>query len=956
MTRNAGARLLGSTILIAASVALCGGAQAQETPADAPNAQDIVVTGSRLITNGNNSPTPVTVASAEELLRTQPTTLVASLNALPEFAGSKGPSSGSQSGPPNGGNGAASLINLRNLTPDRTLILLDGQRFPPTLFTGGVDVDAIPEMLIQRVDVVTGGVSAVYGSDAVAGVVNFVTDKTFKGVKVIAQSGISTYGDDFSYKLGVAAGGNLGDNLHVEGSVSRYHDDGVLSRQDRAWLNNYAFGGNGTAANPYTLYGNVRQSNRSFGGLISCGTCSLNGYVFNANGVATAFNHGVSTSGNNTEVGGDGAYNDSGIKSPLTADQIFLRADYQADGGPHMFIQGAWNHKKNLQYYGWATLNNVTLSSTNPYLTSDLQTALSAGGSTFKLTKIFSQAPLMANNADEKQLYLNTGIDGDLGKFGWALTGTYADTKLVDTITNNPDNQHIAEALDTVLDGSGNVVCRAKLNGTDPSCVPLNPFGPTSASAAAMSYVLGTTHLNVHTKFYDVLGHIDGTLFDLPAGPFKASLSGEWRKVTLQYDTDHPFDEYVSCPYTPLANCNTASSRYGQVYGNRSEIAQYVKEGALEVSVPLLGNLPLVRDLTFSGAARYTSYSNAGDYWTWKAGLIWKLTDGLTARGTLSRDIHAPTLYQMYQAISIVPSTGTDYLTGAGNVAYNTVNKGNPNLKAEKGITRSAGIVWQPGSLPGFSLAFDTFYIKVKDAIQQVRGWDQAVQNACYATASTGYDSPYCSLQTRPAGFTSTATTNNVTAIAAQYLNIASVSTYGFDMELNYRGEVAGRPASFRLLGVYQPHIRILQPGVTPFDCGDAANCAANYQATAALRITASAHYEVTSGFAVDLQERFRGAMQNTGQVASSYNSNGASIIYASSVKPLAYTDLTFTFKVDAPAHPEFFVNVTNLFNTQPPLTAGSGNDGAGGPGQGWANAFDDPVGRYFTAGIRARF
>jgi outer membrane cobalamin receptor len=160
--------------------------------------QEIVVTGSRVITNNSNSPTPIMGIGTDQLKTADPGPIADSINLLPVFSGSKGLTSNPGIGATGvqGGNGTADVLNLRNLGSYRTLVLFDGQRIPPTLFNGVVDVDMIPQELIERVDVVTGGVSAVYGSDAVSGVVNFITNKHFDGVSVHAQYGISQRSDD----------------------------------------------------------------------------------------------------------------------------------------------------------------------------------------------------------------------------------------------------------------------------------------------------------------------------------------------------------------------------------------------------------------------------------------------------------------------------------------------------------------------------------------------------------------------------------------------------------------------------------------------------------------------------------------------------------------------------------------------------------------------------------------
>ena len=203
-----------------AGVLLVGAGNAQ-TPSGGVQAgateelQEVTITGSRVIRNGDDSPTPVTVLATEDMQAIQPATISDNLNNLPVFSGSR-----NQYGNPNpaGGNGAANQLNLRNLGANRNLILYDGHRVPPTLTNGTVDADMIPQALIQRVDMVTGGVSAVYGSDAISGVINFITDRNYNGIKAHAQYGASEYKDDDTTNFGVAFGTRLGAQGHLEGS------------------------------------------------------------------------------------------------------------------------------------------------------------------------------------------------------------------------------------------------------------------------------------------------------------------------------------------------------------------------------------------------------------------------------------------------------------------------------------------------------------------------------------------------------------------------------------------------------------------------------------------------------------------------------------------------------------------------------------------------------------------
>ena len=291
MTRTA--KLYGASLAVLASLCLTTAANAQGVPADsaatpapeatpAPaadaaasasadaNAGLITVTGSRVVRDGYNQPTPVTVASTAELEKATPTNLADALNKLPQFANSSGPASNTQLQGNSGDHG--NLLNLRGVGPLRALILLDGIRVPPTTFRGAVDVNTLPNLLVQRVDVVTGGASAAYGSDAVSGAINYVLDKKFRGVKGVVQRGVSTRGDLGNYKVGIAAGLSFaGDRGHVLASVERFDSEGI-TRNARIYGND-AYGAVGSvvgggpagrAANPFIFLPNLRLAANDF--------------------------------------------------------------------------------------------------------------------------------------------------------------------------------------------------------------------------------------------------------------------------------------------------------------------------------------------------------------------------------------------------------------------------------------------------------------------------------------------------------------------------------------------------------------------------------------------------------------------------------------------------------------------------------------------------------------------
>ncbi len=948
------------------AVALVGEAQAQQTTSTggpgtqvaaptqaerdatlqpAAEAQDIIVTGSRVIRDGNSSPSPVTVVQTGDLLTVQPgANLADALNVLPVFSGSRGAGSNpSTGGSASGGNGSANQLNLRNLGITRTLVLMDGLRIPPTLFNGAVDVDLIPQMLVQRVDVVTGGASAVYGSDAITGVVNYVIDRNFNGLRIEASSGISDYGDASQLDAGIAWGRALGDKAHFEASY-QYHDGkGVLRRSARPWMNLVGIAGAGTAANPFQLYSDLRQRDYPAGGLITTGP--LANQTFSANGVLSPFINGQATGTAALQVGGDGGTWDSSLLQPLESHQAFGRFDYNFSGAVRGYLQFAGTFKQNENYAEYVRLNNVQLTSNNPFLAPATRTALAAGGTTFRFRNTFSEGEDRRQHsfAGSDQWMINGGLAGKLGSFDWGVDYVHGRATLKTRVENNLDQQRLAAALDAVSSPSGQIVCQASLSNSAgySDCVPLNPFGPTAASTAAYDYIFGTTNYRAVTVMDDISGHVAGSPFDTWAGPINVALSGEWRKVAFKAQSDATSNDLVDCAGLRY-NCAAAQTRYFLTLPAQAPVSQTVWEVAGEVDMPLLKDSAIAKSLNVNGAVRFTRYNTSGDYVTWKVGADWHLTDGLRLRGTWSRDIRAPTLYELFAESFVVNVNGTDLLTGVSPIIA-SINGGNANLKAEIGKTLTGGVVWQPTK--AFSIALDGYQIKVTDAILSVNGGEPAFQAACYSSGGT---SPYCDLQRRPGSFTDTSPSNAWTAVYNGLFNISEIKTWGADVEINYASELFDRPFSIRLLGAYQPHLYFRQPNVAQRDQAGAAFGPIGFSATPTVRFTGFARFKPTDGFSIDILQRWRNALklQNEGIFAAGSNR----------LSPFATTSVNLTW--DVPSNGigamQFFANVQNVFNADPPIGAFTGNGTRAGLRDGYA-AGDDPRGRFWTAGFKVR-
>lgn len=925
-------------------------AMAQTAPAPAPVLQEVQVTGSRVITNGTQSPTPLTVVTSEQLLATTPSNLSDALNKLPQFANSQGQALIQNAST----NSVGNFLNLRNLGTQRTLILLDGDRMPPTAANGTVDVNTLPQMLVQRVDVVTGGASAVYGSDAVAGVVNFILNKHFNGLEAIAQGGISSRGDDGSYRVGLAAGTDLFDKRgHVEISLEQYNSDGIPSNLSRPLgAMSYITTGTGTPGNPFVLTPNGRQTNATFGGVVIGGPPSLLGMDFNpTTGALQPFTQGTATGTAGAQSGGDGAYSDrSALLSSLLTRNAFGRFDYDITDNlkGHLQISVA-DAKTFFPQYDFFTFGSTVLSG-NAYLPAAAQDALTASGaSSFTIARFFNQVPGLQNASDTTNVYVAAGLDGKItDRYSWHFN--YAHSRSDQTVTNenNVNSAKFAAATDAVIDpATGGVVCEVSLTKYAylyPGCQPLALTGPINPVAAA--YVRQNTEFSLVNTMDDVDADISGKPFSDWAGPVTFALSGEYRKLTLVNNSDAQAGAAADCTGLRV-NCDASTPQFVSNVVSDMYAAETVSEAALETEVPLLGNLPLVNALDLNGAVRETHYSTSGNATTWKLGLTWNVTDDFEFRATRSRDIRAPTLVDLYAPAQAGLIGYNDLHTGiVGDLIDYT--KGNPALTPEVANTTTAGIVYRPSWLPRFNLSVDYYDIRIGNVITTVDGQDEQIQALCEASGGT---SPYCDLYDRPLPFSNRSPANFPTSISTESLNVANTITHGVDAEVNYNFDLASLVSSapgnvaIRILGSYQPVLSTQTIPGTPYVVS--AGVAGQNILTigvSKIRVNAELGYSV-GAFDAIVGERWLSSV-------TPYPPGIATTIPA--VPAYSYTDLTLRYKVGiGTGDLQPFISIQNIFDKQPPVI---GSD-ASVPGLFYPVPTGyDVVGRYVTAGVRLRF
>ncbi len=366
-------------------LALVVSAQAQTAP-NGNGVESVVVTGSRVISDVANSPTPLTVVTTEQLEATTPSNIPDALNKLPVFLGSQtGRNVNNASS-----NSVGNVLNLRNFGVQRTLVLLDGHRAAASNANGTVDVDNLPQMLMSRVDVVTGGASAVYGSDAVSGVVNFVLNKNFDGVKYEAGGGTSNEGFGTQYKAGVAFGTDLFGGARPFRGLDTLFPPGPDPDERHALCQERPGLGANRRRHRRRAYTNIqygRLLNQPFNGAITCTACAVNGQTFTANGTIGPLNPGTPTSTLNVSNGGDGSYDvDSAFQASLRTAESFGRFSYNLDNTTDFYVQGIATESGN--YAVWYPDQRMnpganhpnTFFKNNPFLPAAAQAQLGNNG------------------------------------------------------------------------------------------------------------------------------------------------------------------------------------------------------------------------------------------------------------------------------------------------------------------------------------------------------------------------------------------------------------------------------------------------------------------------------------------------------------------------------------------------------------------------------------------------
>ena len=900
---------------------------ASQAPAPAASSTDgdIVVTGSRVVSNGYQAPTPITVVGSEDLKNSAPN-ITEALRQLPQLTGSTGPSTPSFT-PGGSVSSTSSTANLRNLGITRTLVLLDGRRPPASGVTGTADIAMFPQQLIKRVDIVTGGASAAYGSDAVAGVVNFVLDTKFRGVMGEVRNGISTRGDGHSWAAEASAGFGFADDrgsVILSGSINEQDpiDGSARDWAQRGWatIPNPTY--TTTNGQPQLLFReDVNLASATYGGIITgarrgstrVGAGSLRDIQFGPTGAQSLYQHGQFFTGT-VEVGGEGPRYPAAVVSDVNAKTAFGHAEFDFSNNFSVFAEGAYGYSKTfypLLMPFFIGSGGLVIQQDNAFLPANIRQTMAANGFTSielgKLDGTWGQN-LVTNTT--KTLNLTTGFKASFG--GFSVDGYYEHGEsrfLLET-----DNQRVLantrQAADAVVNpATGQIVCRSTLTNPTDGCVPWNPFGTAAFTPEQRAYQGGSGFARSIAKQDVVALTVRGNLFSTWAGDVAAAVGAEYRDMSGNIEVD---------PISSVVGFN-ATNPQGSGGGYN------VKEAFGEILVPLFRGNDFLKSIDFNGAVRRTDYSTSGGVTTWKLGLTSELVDGLRLRGTYSRDIRAPNIGDLFgprtrNVAAIIDPFRNNEVTQ--NVF--TFTGSNADLVPERAKTIAAGFSYRPDFLPGFGFSVDYYSIKIEDAITTLSA--QQLVNQCFAG-----DQSLCALTFRGAD-------GRLTDVNGVALNIATVKISGVDVDASYSTDLFGGKFSLRGIATYLDNYTQEARGVASvrYDgTGSFPSWRANLQAT-----------YTSGGTTVSVQERFIGAHRRVIAPIT---------VDQDRVPEVFYTNLTIRQQFEAGnAKPELFLTVNNLFDRDPPPS--DTNNVTLGTSRQVDPLLYDTVGRYITIGGRIRF
>lgn len=753
--------------------------------------EQVTVTGSRISRPNAVSPTPVTTLTAEDISLSGETNLGDFLNDLPAL---RSTFSGQNSGRFIGTVGL-NLLDLRGLGTSRTLVLQDGRRhIASSVGTSAVDVNTIPEDLIERVDVITGGASAIYGADAVSGVVNFVMKDNFEGVKISAFGSDTDNGGAATNEVSITLGQNLFDGrANIAGSFS-HTSRGDVYGTDREWITK----GYGTLRNPENTGPDDGIPDRIVVQDYTLPILSDQGFAytplglmtFDPDGTARPVEYGSICDATGRCSGGDG-YRWIGqyqMYPRMETDNLFVKGHFDVSDSMRVFAEAKLvNHEA--ESWGQASFSYDGYSSTNPFLDQDLSDALvDAGVPAFGMYRMHSDLGYRGDLTERETQRFVLGVKGDIaGDWNYEASVVYGAYNADVYYLNNRHNERFAQAINAI-EVDGQIVC-ADEEARAAGCQPLNLFGSGLNSQEAIDWVmLDNTGSEEEMTQLVASGFIGGDIIELPAGPLSVVGGFEYREETSFVD----FDDIIK-------NGDTFMNALASTKGEYD-----VTEAYVELSAPLLADLPGVQSLVFDTAYRAADYSTIGSTGAWKAGLDWTIVDDVRIRATTSQAVRAPNIDELFAPLgqnffNVDDPCDADEIPYAPDPAQRAANcaalglaadyqspwnegptlsgfsGGNVNLMEETAKTKTYGVVITPRFADGLTITADYWDIEIEDAISYYGG--QTILDKCVDASSI--NNAFC-------GNIERAANGDLVSLTSSALNASKLTARGVDYEVRY--------------------------------------------------------------------------------------------------------------------------------------------------------------------------
>lgn len=794
--------------LLAAGLAAPAHAQTNAAPRRADEAvaiDTIIITGSRIQRRDADAVGVVTTLTEQDIKNSGANSVGELLQKLPS-AGVSLSSNGTQ-----GTSYGASSINLRYLggaegSGNRVLVLVDGHRWVDGVgqrgFRDFVDLNTMPLGMIEGAEVLKDGASAIYGADAIAGVVNLKTLRDFDGVKVQAKYGVSSHGDGASYS-GVANFGKRFDKSALIVSLSYVKDKPILTA-DRDLTRVTLVPTTSVGTSPNGLYILPGLSNNTYFGTPAGFAASATpaaltaGSTIGSGSAADDAFHTASLPGDYYNTQAQGIYS----TGPSERHGIYGRFTSDLTDKIRLKVEGLFNERKSDQLFSpvlldiggsAGTIRGFAISSKqayNPFGVANGVPAANALGfaanQAWRIRKVMNEVGNRDNVQDVKTYRIAGGLDGEFSLLGrdwkWDVYGLYSKNKIQTQALNSVNYDNLALGLSDAC-------------ATVAGCTPINLFGTMTSAQAA--YIRYTARESNQTEIYDVTANVTGELFQLPAGPLSIAAGYEHR-TNKALDTPDAFvnalPTYIP---TPAAGAAYASNTTTTVQTRSPTKGQYsLDEVYVEAAVPLLKDAALAKSLDVSLAARYSDYDTVGGDSTFKVGLGWKPINDILVRGTYSQGFRAPSILELYQGGRQTSFQGADPCNGGASAnpklpgcvgvptGYNQANynlnglipgtiSGNTKLKAETADTYSAGLALKPRFLPGLTATIDWYEITVHDAIAS----QSATQILSLCAQQGGV---FCGLVTRDAS------TGAITNLVQGVQNLSQIKTSGIDSTIRY--------------------------------------------------------------------------------------------------------------------------------------------------------------------------